>query len=355
MPNVLHLLGPGADEQTRRLHEMLTSQIGAEFESITRTIGPAGSFRNLPTAGVRLRGQGADVICVWGLTALAAAIIAGHRRMLFCPDRFMGPRSLRWARSLMALGDVHMICPTAGQQRLAVQRGIPFDRCHVIRPGVDFGRLKRKNPELRRQLGLADTDFVVLAPGESTVATAHELAMWAIGILHVLDPAYKLVVWGRGTHAGPSAGLSRQLRKQQMLKFAQPLLGRSVDYEDLLAIADMCLITAGSAVPTLPIITTMAAGVPIVSTVTFLLAELLEDRHTALMVPQRSPRALAQRVLDLRGDPSLRWKIADTARAEAYEFFPMTRMLDQYRRVYRQMIGAKPINADEDSFAPVLR
>jgi len=119
-----------------------------------------------------------------------------------------------------------------------------------------------------------------------------------------------------------------------MVKSAEQILDRPVQFEELLPIADVCLVTPPGAAPTLPIATAMAAGVPIVSTVTYMLAELLEDRHTALMVPTRSPRALVQRVLDLREDPALRAKLVDTARAEAYEHFSMTRMLDEYRRVF---------------------
>jgi glycosyltransferase involved in cell wall biosynthesis len=106
-----------------------------------------------------------------------------------------------------------------------------------------------------------------------------------------------------------------------------------VRFEELLGVADACLVTPAGVAPTLPIATVMASGVPIISTVTYMLSELLEDRHTALMVSNRSPRSLVQRVQDLRADPVLRAKITETARAEAYEHFSMTKMLDAYRRL----------------------
>jgi D-inositol-3-phosphate glycosyltransferase len=102
----------------------------------------------------------------------------------------------------------------------------------------------------------------------------------------------------------------------------------------LLGVADACLVTPAGVTPTLPIATVMASGVPIISTVTYMLSELLEDRHTALLVSSRSPRSLVQRVQDLRADPALATKIAQTARAEAYEHFSMTKMLDEYRRLF---------------------
>src|SRR5207248_2274587 len=92
---------------------------------------------------------------------------------------------------------------------------------------------------------------------------------------------------------------------------------QTLEFEALLPAADTVLVTARGPVATLPIAICMAAALPIVSTVTYTVAELLEDRHTSLMVPQPTPRLLAQRVLDLRADPSLQWSIADMARTEA--------------------------------------
>jgi len=77
-------------------------------------------------------------------------------------------------------------------------------------------------------------------------------------------------------------------------------------------------VTARGRVATLPIAICMAAALPIVSTVTYTVSELLEDRHTALMAPPGKPRLLARRVLDLLEDPTAQWSIADMARTEAY-------------------------------------
>jgi glycosyltransferase involved in cell wall biosynthesis len=340
MLKVLHLLGGSADGQTRQIHQMLVDGLGPGFESETKIIGPGKDFRNLPVAVVRLRQERPDITCAWGIPALAAGVLAGHRRILFSPDRFAGPRALRWIRSLMGRagsggrGNVKMICPTFTQQRLAIARGIHPDHCTVIPPGVDFGRVRRRSaPSLRSRYGLTESDYVLIVPGESTVQTGHDQAVWTCGILNVLDPRYKLLLWGRGPRAQLDAALGDRLKQPDMVKIVETTNHGPVAFEDLLPIADVCLVTANGAVPTLPIATVMAAVVPIISTVTYILSELLEDRHTALMVPHRSPRALAQRILDLREDPALTAKLVDTARAEAYEHFSMTRMLENYRQV----------------------
>ena len=88
----------------------------------------------------------------------------------------------------------------------------------------------------------------------------------------------------------------------------------------------------------------MAAGLPIVSTVTYTVSEMLEDRHTALMVGKFDPPAVARRVLDLYDDPGLQWRIADAARAEAYEYFALSRFVEQYRTVYRQVVTGQTVS-----------
>jgi glycosyltransferase involved in cell wall biosynthesis len=356
MIRVLHLLGVDTEFQTRRTHQSVCRDGGGDFQFDTCTIGRGGDFRNFPAAVAGIRKRSFDLIHAWGTAGLAAAVMAGGKRILFNPQKFAGPRTLRWVSAAMNYRNVQMLCSTATQQRLAVERGIPLQRCHVIRPGVEFFRIKRRRDDaLRSSLGLAPDDFVLLAPGESTRASAHEEAVWACGILNVLDRRYKLLIWGQGERAAAAAKLGHRLRQSDMVKIVEPLLGRSVEFEELLSAADACLITAKAPTATLPIAICMAAALPIVSTATYTVAELLEDRHTALMVPRSSPRLIAQRVLDLRADSNLQWSIADMARTEAYEFFSLTRMLDQYRTMYRQFASDEPIDLPQPAAGAGLR
>jgi len=356
MISVLHLLGANADFQTRRTQQSLHRDLGAGYSIEARTLGRGGDYRDFLTASRHLRTCPADIVHAHGSTALTAAALAGCPKILFSPEIFAGPKTIRWVRSIMSHLDVQMVCPTATQQRLALERGLPLSRCHLIRPGVEFARIRRRRDDaLRASLGLKPDDFVLLAPGESTRSAAHEEAVWACGILNVLDRRYKLLLWGRGECVRTAARLSRRLHQAQMVKLAQSALNRELEFEELLPAADACLVTANAPVATLSIAMCMAAALPIISTVTYTVAELLEDRHTALMVPKPSPRLLAQRILDLRADPSLQWSISDMARVEAYEYFPMTRMLDQYRSIYEQFSAGETITMPEQSAGAGLR
>jgi glycosyltransferase involved in cell wall biosynthesis len=131
------------------------------------------------------------------------------------------------------------------------------------------------------------------------------------------------------------------------LRIAEERLGRRVEYEELLPAADMILVTARAPVATLPIAISMAAGLPIIATVTRTVAELLEDRHTALMTAPGKPRMFARRVLDLIEDSSAQWSLADMSRTEAYEYFAFTRFVNQVRSVYRQVVESDHVEVQQ--------
>ena len=168
------------------------------------------------------------------------------------------------------------------------------------------------------------------------------MSLYAMTLLQVLDTRNKLLVWGRGPHAAALRRFNTKLKRNTLID-ATHTLRRSIDFPDLLSVADDVLITATGPVATLPICYCMAAGLPIVTLVSETIAELLEDRHTALMVGKRSPLLFAQRILDVREDAKLQWAISDMARTEAYEFFSMSRLLDQHRALYRQVVEGKPV------------
>ncbi len=351
MPRVLHLLGRSADAQTVRLHAAVADRLGAEFPSETAAVGPGGDCRDALAAAAAARRSPAELVVAWGLTALAAAAMSGCRRVVFAPDRHLAGRPLRWARALLDWTAGTMVCPTDAQRQAAVRRGVRPDRCVVIRPGADFAAVRRSadaRRAARAALGLAPDDFVLLAAGESTAAAGHERVVWTTGVLHILDPTYKVLIQGTGRRAAAAVHLAGKLRQSGMIVAAERRLGRPTTPEELLAAADACVAAPADVVPTLPVVSAMAAGVPVVAVATYALSELLEDRHTALMVATDRPKVLGRRVMDLRADPALAARVADTARAEAYELHRQSTMLDRYRRVFRQVSTGRAADPDAD-------
>jgi len=336
MVRILHLLDRHADFETTRSSESLARSAGEGFEITRRTIGFGGDYRDVATAAAMLRRSAPpdpsfDLIHAWGGAALAVAALGAKGPIVFSPSPETRGRTIRWLRAVMPYRRVEVVSPTFTLRRTLVQRGIPIERCHLSRPGVEFARIRKKRDmELRARLGLSENDYVFLAAGESTRASNHIAATWAASILHVVSTRYKILIWGRGANT------------QSVINFANKTMPTALcvanlpEYEDVLPAADMVLVTAKNAVATLPIAISMAANMPIVASVTPTVAELLEDRHTALMTTT-TPKQIAQRILDLVEDSSQQWSLADMARTEAYEYFSFTRFVNQFRAIYRQV------------------
>ena len=340
MVRIVHLLDTDAGFQTRRAVECLKGDAGQSFTAVQRTIGRGGTWRNAAIALAALRRDavaGIDICHAWGTRPLGVAALAGPRRIVYSPALFPTRRAIRWLRAAMNYRDIQVVCPTATLHRQMIQHGVDRQRCHLIRPGVDFARVRgRRNPELRYQLGIADADHAILLPGESSWENSHDLSAAAVSILNCLDPRFRILLWGRGQRTAAVKRLALRLAQPEMVVSASDMLRPSVEFEELLPAADLALVTAQRPVSTLEISLCMAAAIPIVAAVWPTASELLEDRHTALMTPPNSPRALARRILDALENEHLRWSIGDMARTEAYEYCSLTRFAGQYRDLYRQ-------------------
>jgi len=354
MIHVLLLRNCATDFETERSTAQLAGLLGPEFSTVAHTLGEGGSLRNLPTAMLDLcwrRKQPADVVHAWGPAALTAAVLMRTGRIIYSPPYRITPRHIRWLNAIFSRQAIDVVCSTVTQHRLLVEHGLPLERCHVIRPGVDFGPLQRRpsREEIRKRMQIDPSRFVILPVGDAVDGAAHRMAAFAAMILNFLDSTYALTVWRRGPLVHLTENLSRQSQPGALVK--APM---AMSYERLLAAADVAIVSADAPVPTLPIATTMAAGLPIVARTTDTVCELLEDHHTALMVGDSRARHLADRVIQLRQDPHLRWKLADTARSDAYEFFSQSRYMEQWRQCYRQAAGGKTIQIDQPTTAMAM-
>ena len=358
MIRVLQLLDLSAGIQSARGSASLTHGLGEDFDVSRITIGPGGTHASGLAAATALRGakRDFDIIHAWGARALTVAALTWRGRILFSPADVPTPHSISWAKAIAGYRSVDVICPTTTLRRAFVERGIPFGHCHLIRPGVDFAALRRKRePGLRAALGFSDADRVMLLAGESIPASGHREGIWAASVLYRLDARYRVLIWGRGSHARATLQFASRMGTPRMVVSAEQQLRRSVEFEELLPQTDLVVVSATGLVPTLPISICMAGALPIIATVSSTVSELLEDRHTALMCGPDSPKALARRVLDMEEDANLRWSLADMARTEAYEYFSQTRFLDQYRTAYRQAAAGGLVDIPEPAPGAGLR
>ena len=83
----------------------------------------------------------------------------------------------------------------------------------------------------------------------------------------------------------------------------------------------------------------MAAGRPVVGAKTADLAELIEDGATGLLAARGDRPALAAKAKLLLDDAGLRQRIGEAGRARVRERFSVGRMVEQFARVYGELVG----------------
>lgn len=131
----------------------------------------------------------------------------------------------------------------------------------------------------------------------------NQTALRAFALLVSRHPGARLVVAGSGPEAAMLAALAEQLGIAPAVCFT----GR-VDNSAMAALyrgADIML--NASLVDNMPnsVLEALASGVAVVSTDVGGVPYLVEHRHTALLVPPQNPRAMADAMLQLLGEPDL--------------------------------------------------
>ena len=227
MPRVLHILDEAADFQSERAVQQIQYGIGGAFDVALHRLAAGGTFR-VVLSGIRgLRAKtGYDMVHAWGPRGLAEAALGAKGPVIYSPPPQATVRTAKWLRAMQQYRQVQVVCTTATQRQMLLGRGVTPGNCHVIRPGVEFAKVRaRRDARLRMALGFAEDDIVLLAAGESDVGAGHREAVWAGSILHTLDPRCALLIWGRGREAQRVRIFSQQLGTPREMSVAEQCLG----------------------------------------------------------------------------------------------------------------------------------
>ena len=340
MLRVLHLHPARCDFQTTRSLDLLRKNLGQDIQMTGLSIGSGGDFRNLLEAILRLRlvqTKHDQIVHAWGAAELFAAVAAGFSRIVFSPQGKIQPKWWPWIRRLLRRRPIQVVCPTSWARDFFVAHGVPAARCRVILPAIESGRLNGVDPKLRARLGFTESEMVLLAPGESVREAGHGASLWSAAILNVLDPKWRLLIWGRGPMIESLERFAGSAKLNGVLVYAEKQLGEPIDFERIVSAADAALVFSEPASPVLPVGVCMAAGLPIVASESSELGEFLTEGVNALVEPGATPRRLAQRALILSKDLALKEKITQSAKREAAERFAASRFASDWRSVYNSI------------------
>lgn len=227
----------------------------------------------------------------------------------------------------------------AVRQALIHNEGIPAKRTNVIYNGIDLSRFQAGTNDVRqtkrRELGLAEQDFVAVLVGRLDYLKDHSTAIRTAAHASVVMPIFRMLFVGEGPER---AKIEAEIAERR-LENVVTLLGTRHDVPEILNAADVCFLSSISEGIPLTLIEGMAAGLPVVSTDVGGVAEIVVDGETGRLASAGDDQALAGCLLSLAERSVERSRLGRNGAERAAELFSEEQMHRQYQDLFDEMTG----------------
>jgi glycosyltransferase involved in cell wall biosynthesis len=210
----------------------------------------------------------------------------------------------------------------------------------VVYNGIDLAGFSADDERIaaaRKALDLCPTDTVVGHVAKMVSKKRQRDLLDAARIVLDARPDVRFVLAGKGPlqsrleeHAA-TLGISHAVR---FPGFVDDIIGTMASF-DVFALSSL-----HEGLPTVTI-ESLAVGVPVVATRVGGTPEVVDDGVTGLLVPPRSPRALAAAVLRLVDDAELRRAMGRAGVATVHERFSIDRRVRDIESIYDELLSAR--------------
>lgn len=354
--------GFGVQVLTKRITRDLPHKTEIDGVPVER-IGPfgersaAGKWWLVPfaTAALIARRATYDVVCcvdvrAAGVAALAARRLTGRPVVVQAqtPGVMSGNRALlKWpARAIYRRADA-FACISRSVEREALGAGIPRERVHHLPNAIDMDVYRppeeSERAALRRDFDVPSEAIVCLFVGRLSreKGLMELLEAWrqlgdrrGAAVLFVAGPDMEGHPW----NVGPEA---RAFVARCGLEDSVRFLGGVSDVPRLLRIADVAVQPSHFEALGLSAIEALASGVPVVASAVGGLVDFIADDRNGKLCPPRDPSALAAALRAVIGDPPLRRRLADQARASVVQEYDERVVFARFAALLRGLAGAQ--------------
>lgn len=245
---------------------------------------------------------------------------------------------LRLAERWLAGVTDAIVCDSEKVKRQLVdEQGLPEEQLVTIVNGIDVARFGRPGDAqaVRCTLGINGATPVIGTVGRLAPVKDHETLLEAFRLAAPQLPGAVLLIVGDGPVRAGLEARAQALGVADRVKF----LGRRTDVAELLEIFDVFVLSSASEGMPLTILEAMAAGKPVVSTRVGGIPEIIEDGRTGLLVPARSPGALADALTRLAQDRMLQHTLGRAARDRVRAQHTLDHMVQAYESLYASVTG----------------
>lgn len=251
-------------------------------------------------------------------------------------------------RLLRKRASVFIANSNATVQRLVERIKISRDRIKLVYNPVDFSVFERQpgcREKMRERWGIKDEDIVLGYVGRLHVVKGVDLLIEALGMLLGRDKNYCLVLAGDGPERERLEGLAKRLGIDDRVKF----LGMCEGIAGVMSGFDIGVVPSRHEPFGRVAVELMRMKVPIVSSGTDGLAELVHHEETGIVTRENTPEEIAAAIQRLADDKELHRQLMDNA----YKFcerFNVNEHVRQIVRIYKDVAASSQARgaADEE-------
>ena len=234
-----------------------------------------------------------------------------------------------------------MVIVTGGErnrQDLIHRDGLRPERVAAFPIGLDVEQFSPSQPrhDLRAELGIPAGHLLVGMISYLRDYKGHRYLVDAVPQVLAQHQAVTFLIVGEG----PEAQNIRAQIERLGLTASVRMLGFRDDLLDVFRSLNLFVIPTveGDTIPQV-LMQALALGLPVVSTTTGSIPDVIQDGESGVLVPPRDVAALAKGIARLLQDPALREQMGRRGRQTVVQTYSIDRMVDELERVYRQVTG----------------
>lgn len=234
-----------------------------------------------------------------------------------------------------------VVAISEGVKKVLVEGGLPPQRVEIIPSGIDFSPFKEASSSdyLRRQFSFASDDYLVGMVAHLANHKGHKYLIRATKVLKEQTPKIKIIIVGEGPLRMELNREARDSKVDDIVFF----LGFREDVPRILSSLDLFVLSSYLEGLGSSILDAMACRLPVVATRAGGIPEIVIHGETGLLVPPRSPSALAKAILKLYSDRELASRLGEKGYEIVHQKFSAESMADRMIRLYEKLATKKGV------------
>lgn len=211
--------------------------------------------------------------------------------------------------------------------------GVHPEKITVIPNGIDIEYFDSitPNPDLRKSLGIAPSDFVIICVANLHINKGHHYLLEAFEVCNLKNA--KLLIVGDGDEKENLLHQIENYRSKENIIF----LGRRTDVPQLLKTSDLFILPTLFEGMSNAIIEAMASGLPVITTDIPENRTLIENKNNGILIPPKNAQALTCAIEDLRNDKSKRGVLSKNTRHQINKRFDIKIIASQLTQFLKNL------------------